>query len=87
MWSVIDLFLAELGAGICLTERPARPRNIVRHEAPAIARGDLERQALPVEVRVALPILAPISGHGLPCGSRSFDVNRVNIARPSHVRH
>lgn len=31
-------------------------------------------------MRVALPILTPISGHGLPPGSRPFDRNRMDIS-------
>ena len=53
--------VSELTALKCLSELPVSRRNIVGGESSAVAGGDLEGEALAVEVRVALPVLAPIS--------------------------
>lgn len=62
-------FLAELAAGVGLAEGPALGSNVVGHEAAAVAGDHPEREALAVEIGVALPVLAPVSRHHLPPGS------------------
>ena len=42
---------------------------IVGDNRAAIAGGDFEGEALSIKVSVALPVLAPVPGHGLPAGS------------------
>ena len=51
----------------------------------AIAGGDLEGEGLAVEVVVALPVLAPVSGHGLPTSPGPFDGHGVDIACAANV--
>lgn len=75
----------ELSSGERLPERPPCRRNIVRNNGAPVARGHLKRQALTAEVRVVLPILAPVSGHGLPLSSGPFDRNRLDVAGAPHV--
>ena len=57
---------SELTALEGLSELPVRRSHVIANDGPTIAGGDLEREALAVEVRVALPILAPVSRHCLP---------------------
>lgn len=77
--------LAELGAGVGLAEGPAGGSGVVGDDAAAVAGDHPEWEALAVEVGVALPVLAPVSGHHLPPGSWSFDVHGVYVAGASHV--
>lgn len=69
-----------------LSELPTRWCRVVAGDGPAIACGDLEREALAIEVGVALPVLAPVPGHGLPPCPRPFDGHRVHVSCPTHVR-
>lgn len=55
------LLLAELSTGECLAEGPARRSGVVGDDGAAVAGGDFERKCLTVEVRVALPVLPPVS--------------------------
>lgn len=78
--------LSELSSDEGLPERPPIGDNIVAFHGAAIAGGDSEREALAVEVRVALPILPPISGHCFPIISPwAFDGDRLHITRTSNV--
>lgn len=68
-----------------LAERPASRCDIVGHNGAAVAGSDLEGQALAVEIGVALPVLPPVSRHGLPPCSRTFDGNCMHIAGSTDV--
>lgn len=74
-----------MGSGERLPERPARRGHVVGDKGAAVARGDLKREALPVEIGVVLPILPPVSGHGLPPCPGPFDGNCLDIAGAAHV--
>lgn len=63
---IVGLSLEELGTREGLSEGPVSRSDIVGDKCTAIASGDLEGEGLAVEVRVALPVLAPVAGHGLP---------------------
>jgi len=58
--------LSELVAIEGLSKGPTWGCNIVRHQVASIAGGNLKREALSIEVGVALPVLTPVSGHSLP---------------------
>lgn len=58
--------LIELAAAVGLSERPPRRDNVVGDDGEAVAGGYLEGECLAVEARAALPVLAPVPGHGLP---------------------
>jgi hypothetical protein len=61
-----------------LTEPPAGRRDVGEGFGLAVAAGDLERQALAIEVRVGLPVDAPVPGHGHPPGARPLDGRRLD---------
>lgn len=69
----------------CLTELPIRWCHVVTSEGSSITSGDLERERLTIEIRISLPILAPISGHGMPCRGGAFNGDCMNIPCTSHV--
>lgn len=75
----------KLSAGVGLAEGPSGGRDVVGDDGLAVAGGDLEREALPVEIGIALPILAPIPGHRLPGGPGAFDGDGVNVASAGDV--
>jgi hypothetical protein len=77
--------LAELSTSESLAERPVSWGSIEGHNGAAIAGGDLKWEALAVEIWVALPVLAPVSGHCLPASSGPFDGNRMNITSTTNV--
>lgn len=66
-------FLLELASLERLAKLPVGRNGVVAGDGTAVAGGDLERETLSVQVIVALPILSPISGHGLPSCFRTFD--------------
>ena len=68
-----------------LAEAPARGRHVVRRQRPAVAGGDGERQALAVQLPVALPVLAPVPAHGHPPRLRALDRHRRHVAGAAHV--
>ena len=59
----------ELCSSEGLSKGPASMDTIVGDNRAAIAGGDFEGEALSIKVGVALPVLAPVPGHGLPAGS------------------
>lgn len=69
----------------CLAELPSGRRNIVTRNGAAVACGDPEGEALSIEVRVALPVLAPIARHCLPPGLWSFDRDRMQITSTAYI--
>lgn len=69
-----------------LAELPPGGRDVVAGDGAAVAGGDLEGEALAVEVRVALPVLAPVLGHCLPPRARPLDRHRAHVPDPAHVR-
>jgi len=77
----------ELGALEGLAELPARRRDAVAGDGAAVAGGDLEGEALAVEERVALPVLAPVPGHGLPPGAGALDGDGLHVPGAGHVGH
>lgn len=79
------MFLGELLAGKDLAKGPVRGDNVVGQDSATVAGGHLKGQALSVEVSVALPVLTPVSGHGHPVGSGTFDGNCLDIAGTSNV--
>jgi len=58
--------LNELVAIESLAKGPTWRCNIVRDNGASLAGGNLKREALSIEVTVALPVLTPVSGHRLP---------------------
>jgi len=78
---------SELGALEGLAELPAGGDGVVAGGGAAVAGGDLERERLPVQVRVALPVLAPVPGHGLPPGPGAPDGDGPHVAGARHVGH
>ena len=68
-----------------MAEPPAGGRDVEEGLGLAVAAGDLERQALPVEVRVRLPVDSPVPRHGHPPGPRSFDRRRLDGAAAADV--
>jgi hypothetical protein len=77
----------ELAAFVGLAELPAGRRDVVAGDGAAVAGGDLEGEALAVEERVALPVLAPVAGHGLPPGAGALDGDGPHVADAGHVGH
>jgi len=57
----MELLFLELCPCKCLSKLPITRHNVVASGNPAITCCDLERQALTVEVVIALPILPPVS--------------------------
>lgn len=76
-----------MSSGESLAEGPTSRGGVVGNNSAAVAGGDLKGEALAVEISVALPVLAPVSGHGLPGCPRPLDGDRVYVTRTSHVRH
>lgn len=68
-----------------LPELPPGWYGIVACDGTAIAGGDLEREALAVKVRVALPVLAPVPRHCLPGSARSLDRNSIYVTGTGHI--
>lgn len=62
-----------------LPELPIRGRYVVASEGFTVTGGDLKGEALPVEIGIALPILAPISRHGYPPSFGPFDCECMDI--------
>ena len=79
------LNLRELLACEGLAKGPASRCNIVREKGASITSGNLEGEALSIEVWVALPVLTPVPWHWLPIGSWAFDGNCVNITSTTNV--
>ncbi|RWV92876.1 hypothetical protein GW17_00044707 [Ensete ventricosum] len=79
------MVLAELATAEGLSEGPACRNHIVGDQRASVAGGDLEGEGLAIEVAVALPVLAPVPGHGLPPGPGPFDGHRVHISSSSNV--
>jgi len=69
----------------CLAELPICRSDVIGSDGSPIAGGDLERESLPIQIGVALPILSPVAGHCLPTSVGSFDGNRLHIACTSYV--
>ncbi|RRT42883.1 hypothetical protein B296_00044776 [Ensete ventricosum] len=68
-----------------LAELPIGGHDIVAGDGPAVAGGDLEGEALAIEICVALPVLAPVPGHDLPPGPGALDGDRTHVAGARHV--
>ena len=68
-----------------LSKLPIGGDDIVAGDGSSVAAGDLEGEGLAIEVGVALPVLSPVPGHGLPTGLGPFDGHRVNISRTGNV--
>lgn len=47
--------------GECLTKLPITRRDVVARDGSTVTGGDLEGEGLAIEVRVALPVLTPVS--------------------------
>lgn len=60
----------ELRAFIGLAKLPIGRNEVIGSESVTITKSDLKGKALAIQIVVALPILAPISRHGLPSSSR-----------------
>jgi hypothetical protein len=69
----------------CLAELPICRSDVIGSDGPSIAGSDLEGESLPIQIGVALPILAPVAGHCLPTSVGTFDGNRLDIACTSYV--
>jgi hypothetical protein len=76
----------ELGPAEGLAEGPAAGGSVGGDHGAAVAGGDAEGEGLAVEERVALPVLAPVAGHGLPPrGAVTLHGHRVHVAGAAHV--
>ena len=69
----------------CLPKLPISRRRVVAGDGSSVTGGDLKREALAVEVVVALPVLAPVPRHGLPASPGPFDGRSVDITRTTHI--
>ncbi|RWW54765.1 hypothetical protein BHE74_00038632 [Ensete ventricosum] len=78
-------FSVELAAVEGLSEGPGCRSHVVGDDGAAVAGGDLEGEGLAVEEGVALPVLAPVPGHGLPPGPGPPDGHRIHVACSSDV--
>lgn len=75
-----------MSAGEGLAKGPSGRDDVVAYDGAAVARGDLEREALAVDVRVAWPVLAPVLKYGFPVGPRTFeDTDWTSPAPPTLV--
>lgn len=82
---VVHMNSTELSAGEGLAEGPTGIGNVVGDDAMAIAGGDPEGERLAVEVGVALPVLAPVSRHGLPPRPRPSDRHPMHVPGSTYV--
>ncbi|CAN6484527.1 unnamed protein product [Victoria cruziana] len=80
-----EVVSVKLASAVGLAEGPVRRGDVVGDDRTAIAGDDLEGQSLAVEVAIALPVLAPVPGHGLPSGPRPFDVNCMDVTCSANV--
>jgi len=71
----------------CLTKLPVSRHKVVASDSSTITCSHLKREALTIQVRVALPILPPVSRHGLPTSPWPLDGHRVNITSSSNICH
>lgn len=77
--------LVHLLPGKSLAKLPVAGSDIVGSYSFPITGGDLEGEALPIKITVALPILAPVAGHWLPASLGAFDRNSLNVACSTNV--
>jgi hypothetical protein len=78
----------ELGPAEGLAEAPAARGSVAGDHGAAVAGGDAEGEGLPVQERVALPVLAPVARQGLPPrGTVALHGHRVHVAGAAHVGH
>lgn len=77
----------KLATLVGLAKLPAGGGDVVAGDGSAVAGADHEGEALPVENRVALPVLAPVSWHGLPPCSGTLDRDWPHVAGAAHVRY
>ncbi|MCO5555039.1 hypothetical protein L7F22_008579 [Adiantum nelumboides] len=83
--SLRSCICSELLSAEGLAESPIGGGHVIGGEGAAIAGGDLEGEALPVQSRVALPVLPPVAAHGLPAAAGALDRDRVHVAHAAHV--
>jgi len=75
----------ELLSSVGLAKRPVGRSHIVGDHRPSVAGCDLEREGLTIKVRVTLPVLSPVPGHGLPTGFRAFNRHSNNITSSTNI--
>jgi hypothetical protein len=80
-------FFLELASFVGLSELPPGRRGVHAGDGAAVAGGDLEGEALAVEERVALPVLAPVAGHRLPPRPGALDGDGAHVAGAGNVGH
>ncbi|ONK67945.1 uncharacterized protein A4U43_C05F5490 [Asparagus officinalis] len=68
-----------------LAELPSSGDGTVADDGASVTGGHAEGEALAGEVRVALPVLAPVPGHRLPPGFRPLDRDGVHVSGAAHV--
>lgn len=71
--------------GKCLAKLPVAGSGIVGSNGFPITGGNLKRKALPIEITVALPILAPVPRHWLPASFGTLNRNSLNIPCSTNV--
>jgi hypothetical protein len=76
---------SELLSRVGLAKRPVRGSHIVGDHRSSVAGCDLERQDLTIKVRVALPVLSPVPGHGLPTCFRAFNRHSNSITSSTNI--
>jgi hypothetical protein len=79
--SSIELRTGSVGA----PEEPPGRRDVVSRDFAAIVGPEPERQALPVEVGVALPVSAPVVAQGHPPGAGALDPRLRHHAATSDI--
>lgn len=62
-----------------LPELPISRCHVVDGESSTVTGGDTEGERLAVEKGVCLPILPPVSGHGLPASFGPFDRECMDV--------
>nr|GFB04492.1 hypothetical protein [Tanacetum cinerariifolium] len=75
----------ELAAMKRLSKLPTSRRHVIASHDSSITGCYLEREALAVKIRVALPILTPVSRQCLPPSFGSFDRDTMNIPCPAYA--
>lgn len=77
--------IQELLSFKCLTKAPIRGSNVIWcYRSPAAA-SHFEGQRLASQVSIALPILAPVSGHRHPSCSWPFHFKRYDLTIGTHI--
>ena len=81
----MELMFLKLSPCKCLSKLPTARYNVVASDSSAITCSHFEREALTIEVVIALPILPPVPGHSLPSSLWPFDGHRMYISSSTNI--